>query len=204
MRGSTMSLTVQLPASVVPATSPVPHPGAQRPQVQQRSGASAQDPSWSSNRELSPAAASARVRTQARWSFIFSYTQSTHSHCPLRCSFDNSQVYLSTSPFMQLPVYSPIYPLIRVRPLSFTHRPITHLHLLFYKMKIDSLPPQRDHYLTGNSKWQEAWDKDGRVQETSIWSPTQSVKMDNTEQACLHARHMEAAFGQACSHILQE
>lgn len=140
MRGPTMSLTVQLPASVVSATSSVPYPAAQRPQVQQGSGTSAQDPPWSSNKQLSPVAASARVRTQARWSFIFSHTQPTHS--PPKRSFNNSQASLSTSPLIRLPVYSPTYPLIRVCPLSFTHRPITHLHLLFYKMKTGSLPPE--------------------------------------------------------------
>lgn len=81
MGGSTMSLTVRPPASVVPATSPVPQPAAQRPQIQQGSGSSAQDPPCSSNKELSPAAASARVRTRAGWLSLLPLlpTQPTHS-----------------------------------------------------------------------------------------------------------------------------
>lgn len=140
--GSTMFLTVRLPASVVPATSPVPHPTAQGPQIQQGSGTSARDLPWSSNKELPPAGASARVRTQAGWSFISltSTPNTTYPFIPPKCSSNNSQAYLSTSPLIQLPVYSSIYPLIRVHPLSFTHPPITHLGLLFYKMKICSPP----------------------------------------------------------------
>lgn len=42
------------------------------------------------------------------------------------------------------------------------------------------------------------------VQGASGWTPTQNVKLDKTEQACLHAWHMEAVFGQACRHTLQE
>lgn len=81
MRGSTLFLTVRLPASVVPATSPVPHAAAQRPQIQQGSGTSAGDPPWNSNKELCPAAASARVRTQAGWSFIsLTPTPTQHTH----------------------------------------------------------------------------------------------------------------------------
>lgn len=158
-----MPLTLHLPASVVPAIAPVPYPDAQWHQVYRGSGISAQDPPWSSNKELVPAAASANGRAQTGWFFISPYAtpNTTYNSPPGTHSSSHTLIHLSNC----LPSHV---------PLSFTHPLPTYprlmAHLLFYKMRY-GLRPQRVHCLARKSKWWEGWAKEGRAQEPSCWSP---------------------------------
>lgn len=110
-----MPFTLHLPASAVPAIAPVPYPDAQWPQIHRGSGISAQDPPWSSNKELIPAAASANVRAQTGWFFI---SPNTTYNSPLG-------THSSAHTLIPLPMDSPSCLPIHVPPSLPTHYPLT-------------------------------------------------------------------------------